>query len=251
MDRWISLKFWILLRLIKSWRKKLVSQIQFFVSSITSFKEGVLLGTFLKSDGKNLPGSFNNSMVKTARNLVGHQIGWWLWWQLWWRIWWFTNFVDKFDDLFWSQNLSPNLSLNSSQYSSPNISPNFANQQIFHQIFHQNHHPISWPTKCGDENDIKIITQFGESPNKVTNMSPNSSPNLVITKFVTKFITKFVTKYLGDLYVGMVILALSILWRRWMISVWTSCGESKAGFVLINKFHIGICQFCHLATSTY
>ena len=140
-------------------------------------------------------------MVKTARNLVGHQIGWWLWWQLWWRIWWFTNFVDKFDDLFWSQNLSPNLSLNSSQYSSPNISPNFANQQIFHQIFHQNHHPISWPTKCGDENDIKIITQFGESPNKVTNMSPNSSPNLVITKFVTKFITKFVTKDLGDLYV--------------------------------------------------
>ena len=139
-------------------------------------------------------------MVKTARNLVGHQIGWWLWWQLWWRIWWFTNFVDKFDDLFWSPNLSPNLSLNSSQYSSPNISPNFANQQIFHQIFHQNHHPISWPTKCGDENDIKIITQFGESPNKVTNMSPNSSPNLVITKFVTKFITKFVTKYLGDLY---------------------------------------------------
>ena len=138
-------------------------------------------------------------MVKTARNLVGHQIGWWLWWQLWWRIWWFTNFVDKFDDLFWSQNLSPNLSLNSSQYSSPNISPNFANQQIFHQIFHQNHHPISWPTKCGDENDIKIITQFGESPNKVTNMSPNSSPNLVITKFVTKFITKFVTKHLGDL----------------------------------------------------
>ena len=154
-----------------------------------------------KGSSKNLPGSFNNSMVKTARNLVGHQIGWWLWWQLWWRIWWFTNFVDKFDDLFWSPNLSPNLSLNSSQYSSPNISPNFANQLIFHQIFHQNHHPISWPTKCGDENDIKIITQFGESPNKVTNMSPNSSPNLVITKFVTKFITKFVTKDLGDLYV--------------------------------------------------
>ena len=41
MDRWISLKFWILLRLIKSWRKKLVSQMQFFVSSLTSFKEGV------------------------------------------------------------------------------------------------------------------------------------------------------------------------------------------------------------------
>ena len=52
-------------------------------------------------------------------------------------------------------------------------------------------------------------------------------------------------------FLGMVILVLSILCRRWMISVWTSCGESKTGFVLINKFHIGICQFCHLATSTY
>ena len=47
-------------------------------------------------------------------------------------------------------------------------------------------------------------------------------------------------------FLGMVILVLSILCRRWMISVWTSCGESKTGFALINKFHIGICQFCHM-----
>ena len=150
-------------------------------------------------------------MVKSARNLVGHRIGWWLWWQIWWRIWWFTNFVDKFDDLFWSPFLSPNLSLNSSQYSSPKTSPNFANQQICHQICHQNHHPIWWPTKCGDENVIKIITKFGESPNKVTNMSPNSSLNLVITKFVTKFITKFVTKHGWVLYGISKILHLSFL----------------------------------------
>ena len=52
----------------------------------------------------------------------------------------------------------------------------------------------------GDKNVTKIITQFGESSNKVTKMSPNSSPNLVITKFVTKFITEIVTKHLGLLY---------------------------------------------------
>ena len=95
---------------------------------------------------------------------------------------------------FLSPFLSPTLSLNSSPYSSPKISANFANQQICHQ----NHHPIWWPTKCGDENVIKIITKFGESPNKVTNMSPNSSPNLVITKFVTKFVTKHLWVLYGD-----------------------------------------------------
>ena len=41
MDKWIFLKFWNLLSLIESWRKKLVSQMHFFVPSLTFFNEGV------------------------------------------------------------------------------------------------------------------------------------------------------------------------------------------------------------------
>ena len=41
MDKWIFLKFYNLLNLSESWRKKLVSQMVFFVASLMSFKEGV------------------------------------------------------------------------------------------------------------------------------------------------------------------------------------------------------------------
>ena len=41
MDKWIFLKFYNLLNLSESWKKKMVSQMVFFVPSFMSFKEGV------------------------------------------------------------------------------------------------------------------------------------------------------------------------------------------------------------------
>ena len=126
----------------------------------------------------------------------------WLWWHSCHQIWWVAELRDYFGDKFSDSQILltnfmtflflPNLSLNSSPNSSPKLSLNFVYRQIRQQICHQNHQPIWWPTKFGDRNVTKIITQFGESQNKVTNMSLNFSPNLVMTKFVTK--------HLGVLY---------------------------------------------------
>ena len=115
-------------------------------------------------------GGSPNCVIILVTNLVIHKFCWQILWPF----------------------FSPNLSLNSSPNSSPKLSLNFVYRQIRQQICHQNHQPIWWPTKFGDRNVTKIITQFGESQNKVTNMSLNFSPNLVMTKFVTK--------HLGVLY---------------------------------------------------
>ena len=56
MDKWIFLKFWNLLNLIESWRKKLVSQMGFFVPSLTSFKEWVWEGRKTEREATMLVG---------------------------------------------------------------------------------------------------------------------------------------------------------------------------------------------------